>query len=276
MTKLYALLVFLVLFHFKSYSQILFDGFENWGDTSGIVYPIKWDVKPEIDTGYANLIKAQAISEGDLSILLRSTIPGFEGPEYTSIKKELPFNSNLVSIVFFYRCEGQGSCIARLVQSNKGESIGNFRTVWQIEAADRPGTHKATIDSLSINSPFDYFTILEFIASPKNNGAMSWGTCEFTIDSVVVKNLDPSAIILSHGTNPNFSIYPNPTREAIQISSKSGRQIIMTKVINQTGQEISTFDGSPQFIQLPKQSGIYLIQIIYKHGNSDYFRVVKE
>ena len=99
-----------------------------------------------------------------------------------------------------------------------------------------------------------------------------------TYDSGVVKyTLEINALSVSEfNTNQSLSIFPNPTRDIINIQVKNGLIIKSVEMYNIAGQKIMDTGFSKEINMSSLQDGVYLLRL--EDGNGDVYikRIIKK
>ncbi len=245
----------------KSQSQFFFESFEDWNYTMNIWSPIDWEVSPEIDSTLLNVERSIYLNDGEYSVRIRSNIPFFEGNLNQHMTKELPFWSNMVRLKLTYKCKGEGTCRVSLGQSTINGNGTNPRVIWQTEAGDSL-TYSVSIDSFEINPPFDVFKKITLSARPIDTGTGQWGICDFTIDSLLVEDLNQTSSLIKFDLKKDVSVFPNPTKSSIAI--KSLRNLSFDVIIyDSLGNSIAKYNGVNEIDMNNYPSGMYFLQFKY-------------
>lgn len=259
-------------------AQVLFESFEEWNDSFGILEPEGWEAYPEIDALLLNIERVDSLNDGDYSARLKSNVPGLEGNRITTLTKELPFWPDLVKIKFTYRCIGEGECQLYLLQNTINSAAGNEKLIWQVEAGDSM-IYTVTLDSVEVSSPpFDVFKEIILSASPVIKGVGKFGVCEFTVDSLEIEGLNIPKLtsVIDLKFDNQISVFPNPVRDELNLSLPKDVDIqkVELSLFNSNGFLLKKKNGVNNMKLTEYPSGLYYLHVKY-FSESFYKKFVK-
>ena len=253
------------------------DGFEEWAISSDSLFPSYWQIVPPglwITEGIPSVERVPSLNEGNYALLMRSNGPGFEGPEKTSIERNLCGLPSSVDIGFTYTCRGEGSCRIFLGQATDTTGGVNWRPIWDGYTWD---TVKRTVvlNNIPVNPPFSGFQRIRIATYPIYWAGGSYGISEFTIDSLVIKEHHTTTSTKAEDIQQsNHTAYPNPSDGQFHLHPAPIDGSTNIVVISMDGQIVlkQTYMGSIDISAFP--DGMYFVSLI-QGKNWNTLKVVK-
>ena len=120
-------------------------------------------------------------------------------------------------------------------------------------------------------------------ASPATNGAILGGALNINpstnsvyVDSIVFDNIIPSALGNADFGNANntISLYPNPAREVLNISSTN--KITKIEVYDMQGRNVASNNSATDINVAALGKGAYIVKVVQENGSVIAKKVIKE
>ncbi len=97
----------------------------------------------------------------------------------------------------------------------------------------------------------------------------------FEPESISLHGNGSSVFSDSYDGSNQVLIFPNPADGQVQLSSRSG-EILRVRVLDQLGQEVYSYSGKPEFVDLESfESGVFIFVVTTQNG-TEYHRVLKK
>ena len=120
-------------------------------------------------------------------------------------------------------------------------------------------------------------------ATPATNGAILGGALDINaltnsvyVDSIVFDNIVPSALVTADFgyANNTISLYPNPAKEVLNISSSS--QIAKIEVYDLLGKKVAAKNNASDVNVAALGKGAYIVKVVQENGNVIAKQFIKE
>lgn len=120
-------------------------------------------------------------------------------------------------------------------------------------------------------------------ATPATNGAIVGGALNINpltnsvyVDSIVFDNVIPSALGIADfgNTNNTISLYPNPTKEVLNITSYS--QIAKIEVYDLLGKKVASNNNASDVNVAALGKGAYIVKVVQENGSVVAKQFIKE
>lgn len=235
MKKILLLKILFLLTGFQLNAQILNSSFENWTfDSLQNENPVGWETN---NLSYTNsIVKTSDSHSGNFAMKLNipkdTMFVGFEGGEATAWVFNSPniIRNSTIGLSFYVKCDILSDYASAFVLVYGRDGCGQCLGYWSTDTLiPTYSLIEIPFDLSKIDNNFhDSITVFFFTTSPTNSQGIALGSISLKIDDV--------KLIEEHVKTSDFMVYPNPTTDKIEITSKEN--IVSIELIDLQGRQV--------------------------------------